>query len=318
MPSYNHNKLLSTFKSRIKTWDRAFQNMMYCARVINKILNRKNGVSSSYNRLLIQAIENIQFIIDPSGKTIPFSEVTRININANHSVHVYTSRGTNPYDLFTKNPKNGAIEHLYASGLRQITIDHEPSLSTVLDNSNAQKKYPAFKKISDLFFATVYGNAAQSSSPTTYLMNSQIRKFKDYSNPCINNNAAFFNDPIFQKATLADLNDLFSETDLIILHVSHNSSKGNGNATVSTNQPLPTIHYYILRTLVDEKLFKAFLLQKKTAVFNLIYNSGAVKTIQWKAGSFKSNSSLRSNIQSRPFWRKWKKEGLEHVDVVIE
>lgn len=68
----------------------------------------------------------------------------------------------------------------------------------------------------------------------------------------------------------------------------------------------------------DENQFKAELLQKKRARFELTYDTGVKKTSIWKADSFDVNSNLKANIQSRPFWRKKSQEGLVKVEVFID
>lgn len=67
----------------------------------------------------------------------------------------------------------------------------------------------------------------------------------------------------------------------------------------------------------DESQFKNELLKTKKAHFVLTYDTGVKKTSMWKAESFDTTSNLRANIQSRPFWRNKKQEGLIKVEVFI-
>ena len=85
----------------------------------------------------------------------------------------------------------------------------------------------------------------------------------------------------------------------------------------SLGRTLPPIMYYVGTEQVDEIVFKNELLCKKTATFRLTYDSGAIKYSQWKADQFQTASSLTGNIQSRPFWRARKEEGLVCVEVII-
>ena len=68
----------------------------------------------------------------------------------------------------------------------------------------------------------------------------------------------------------------------------------------------------------DENSFKSELLKSKKAHFVLTYASGKVVTSPWNVSSFDTNSNLRRNIQSRPFWRSKAKEGLIKVEVFID
>ncbi len=63
---------------------------------------------------------------------------------------------------------------------------------------------------------------------------------------------------------------------------------------------------------------KSELLKTKKAHFVLTYEIGAPKVTTWKAESFDVNSNIKTNIQSRPFWRKKKIEGLVKVEVYID
>lgn len=68
----------------------------------------------------------------------------------------------------------------------------------------------------------------------------------------------------------------------------------------------------------DESQFKEALLKNRKARFVLTYASGHKKVSVWKAESFDVTSDLKGNIQSRPFWRKKKSEGLIKVEVVVD
>ena len=77
---------------------------------------------------------------------------------------------------------------------------------------------------------------------------------------------------------------------------------------------LPELVFYP----ADEQLFKTELVKSKKAHFVLTYASGKKVTTPWSAFSFDSDSNLRGNIQSRPFWRNKTKEGLIKVEVFID
>lgn len=66
----------------------------------------------------------------------------------------------------------------------------------------------------------------------------------------------------------------------------------------------------------NENEFKNKLLANKYANITLIYDSGRTETRQWNANNFDISSSLRGNIQSKPFWRNKGREGL--VKVIVE
>ena len=65
-----------------------------------------------------------------------------------------------------------------------------------------------------------------------------------------------------------------------------------------------------------EKEFKEKLLNSKFATITLIYDSGRTEIRPWNANNFDVSSSLRGNIQSKPFWRNKGREGL--IKVIVE
>lgn len=68
----------------------------------------------------------------------------------------------------------------------------------------------------------------------------------------------------------------------------------------------------------DEEHFKNALLTSKKAHFVLTYNTGIVKLSHWNAAKFQPSSNLRSNIESKAFWRSHKAEGLVKVEVFLD
>ncbi len=100
-----------------------------------------------------------------------------------------------------------------------------------------------------------------------------------------------------------------------LVPVQANRPSGRGSSGKNT----PRIAFYISNVAVSKDVFKAELIKKKEACFSLTYDSGKVVSTKWNAKKrFDDNSDLISNVQSRPFWRKWKTEGLLKVDVLID
>ena len=83
---------------------------------------------------------------------------------------------------------------------------------------------------------------------------------------------------------------------------------------LKTRHPMPELIFYP----ANEQEFKEELIRSKKAHFVLTYDSGAIKTSPWNANSFDSSSNLRGNIESRPFWRRRRYEGLVKVEVYID
>lgn len=88
----------------------------------------------------------------------------------------------------------------------------------------------------------------------------------------------------------------------------------SSTTTPKKSSKLPELIFYP----GDEAQFKADLLRRKKAHFVLTYSSGKTVISPWSAASFDSDSSLRKNIQSRPFWRSKNKEGLVKVEVFVD
>lgn len=96
-------------------------------------------------------------------------------------------------------------------------------------------------------------------------------------------------------------------------------AKGSVTTKSKKSSSVPQIIFYSSSgTECDQIQFKDELLKTKSAHFDLTYADGSIKNSQWKADKFDIDSSIKSNIQSRPFWRRKELEGLVKVEVYID
>ena len=105
--------------------------------------------------------------------------------------------------------------------------------------------------------------------------------------------------------------------NISILPISVRSVKTTSSPVSTTSSTSKTITELVFYP-ADEKEFKRELIKRKKAKFILSYDSGAVKESFWDAKDFDESSNLRGNIQSRPFWRNKKAEGLIKVEVLVD
>ena len=109
------------------------------------------------------------------------------------------------------------------------------------------------------------------------------------------------------------ISDVLEALTTINIHAIQTSSRTVITSNGVGRQPLPDIIFYPS----NEEQFKNELLKTQKAHFVLTYQSGVIKTSPWKAEHFDATSNLKANIQSKPFWRKKKQEGLVKVEVYI-
>ena len=141
-------------------------------------------------------------------------------------------------------------------------------------------------------------NPDKIRSEVSLLLNTHYDHIRDEQKKCIEDALG-----ILDKAGISSL-----------ANVTTAISTKSGVSKTKKKSSLPELIFYP----ADEQLFKAELVKSKKAHFVLSYASGKMVTSLWNASSFDSDSSLRGNIQSRPFWRNKNKEGLIKVEVFID
>ncbi len=231
---FSNLNLFKTFKARLITQDRAYNHMIYPARLINLIFNNSN-LKSNYHGLLADAINDTIFLIDGTGS---YKQLLRdistlvIDYNLKNGNSIIIGK-TDSWFVFTENPSTNGYEKIMAKGLADLSLDHNTPLQNILDTSKAQQDYPTLKKLSDLYASYVKGSSVSGN----YLKVSNIRSFKDYSSGCyaeIKNNPAFNSD--FIKKLLKDLKNLYNNIGFTIMLRNYNSSKGKGTPVKSNSK----------------------------------------------------------------------------------
>ena len=122
-----------------------------------------------------------------------------------------------------------------------------------------------------------------------------------------------------EEKCIADLLDVLDRAGIPPLtKTAYISAAGAGATAAKTKARKSGAIPELIFVPADENIFKTELLKSKKAHFVLTYASGKIVTSPWNISSFDASSNLRSNIQSRPFWRNKAKEGLVKVEVFID
>jgi len=211
---YSDIDLFNTFKARLITQDRAYQNMIYPARLINLIFNNSN-LKDKYQDLLKEAINNTKFLIDKSKKSNKkLSDISRLVIDYNlKNGNSIIETKDDSWFVITENTKTNIFEKIQAKGLEDLSLDHDIPLQNILDNANAQKDYSYLKQLSDIYATYVNSNCRVSGN---YLRVRNIRDFKNYSSTCYRDKKTNF-DNAFIGELFNDLQKLYSNIGFTIM-----------------------------------------------------------------------------------------------------
>ena len=315
--SYTHKELMRTFKSRLVTQDRAYDRMLYCARVINRIFN-KSTRKADYAHLLETSLENILFLVEDGG-AVKLKDIEWLSIQPSMDVLLKTNDGKK-HVLYARE-RDGSIRPLRAPILRDLSIDHVTPLVDLLNNDAARRAYPRLRELSDR-----YAGCADD-----YLKKGKnIRDFCHHSSECFRDHRVALTDPTFVNDLLAELEALYTaKISFEIIRKDVNSYKGGRTLGASSPAPSrskaapvakaanPPIEFRVGGKAVGKDAFAEELIRTKAALFRLTYASGLVKESPWKADRFDDATKLMNNIHSRPFWREGARDGLVRVEVLI-
>ena len=214
---YNKKELFDIFKSRLITQDRAYDRMLYCARVIHQTFNQSEK-KGSYNDLLAYVIGNTKFLIEEGG-VIRLNDIYDIVIYPSKRVVVHTD-DKSEHTLYTLNA-DGARVLLRAMTAEDLSIDHDEPLENLLNNAEARRIYPRLKEVGD-YYAAPCTDHYLTGCP-------KVRDFSHKSPICFKRYKDALTAPVFVEGLFNDLERLYKEKiSFTIMLKSYNSSKGKG------------------------------------------------------------------------------------------
>lgn len=211
---YSRDELRKTFKSRVTTWDRAYQKLLYPARLINRIFNASSS-KEKYKDLLDRVIARIKFRVNPTDY-VRLKNVSSIAIYPGKKVEVTTTDKRMSGLLTEDGAKN--LCDMKALTVADLSIDHDVPLENLLNTAAAEKDYPYLKRLSDLY---------AGSKTNNYLAVAGIRGFVKRTKECYDQHKKDeFADPAFIGGLLDDLEKLYGKIECTIMDRKANSKKG--------------------------------------------------------------------------------------------
>ncbi|MGL4908543.1 MAG: hypothetical protein ACRC3G_04350 [Bacteroidales bacterium] len=127
---FSKDELVKNFSLRIKTQDRCYQEIFFPIRFINRVFSKKNE-RKEFNSWLKNLLDSI-VIFTEGGNKLKFKEIDALMI-VNENVYI-TTGGTQKGEhlAYTKLSDNKTLEPFKVKMLRQVSIDHEISLSDIM------------------------------------------------------------------------------------------------------------------------------------------------------------------------------------------
>ena len=217
--NYKKGKLEKIFLSRLTTQDRVYENILYPARLLNKVFNN-SPYKEQYKELLYYVIGNARLIIGKDGETKPLDDITGISIEISQKNGVTVDCGTRTHlKLFTEG-KTGIIELSAKKGVQDLSLDHDTPLENII-NANA-KAFPQLMKLSEIIASH---EGCKSTDYRKHLSGAQ--NIKNWTKKVYNDCSTMLLDPTFLQDLFAEMETLYKkEIKLTVMHAADNSAKG--------------------------------------------------------------------------------------------
>lgn len=200
---YSKGDLISTFRSRIKTQDRAYKDVFFPIRFITRVF-RDRGEQKSFKEWLSKLIDSI--IIYTEKEKLKLSEITDLSIV---NRRVYISFKGEKHLAYTKTSDDETLELFDVEGLDQISLDHITSLYEIM-NKNIDR-LQVMVRITNELKKYIEGDIV------TYSKLSEISKIKELDS---------FIESVDTDNLLKELELISWETSLQLMDRSYNTSKG--------------------------------------------------------------------------------------------
>ena len=147
---FTHKQMYRTFKSRLKTQDRFFENIIYPIRLLSKVFN-DFGKDAEYNDLLESIIEQIKFKVSTESIIVDFNNIKSLRIDfTDEESSCSVNSGKDKKLVYTEYFENGqctGVRPITPTSFRDISLDHDTPMHSLLEDN--LQKYPALKELSD-------------------------------------------------------------------------------------------------------------------------------------------------------------------------
>lgn len=147
---YSHRQMFRIFKSRLKTQDRFFENIIYPIRLLSKVFN-DFGKDAEYNDLLESIIEQIKFKVSTESIIVDFNNIKSLRIDfTDEESSCSVNSGKDKKLVYTEYFENGqctGVRPITPTSFRDISLDHDTPMHSLLEDN--LQKYPALKELSD-------------------------------------------------------------------------------------------------------------------------------------------------------------------------
>ncbi len=143
----NHSQLMTKFRQRLCTQDRAYCDVMYIPALINNIIKMVPANAKQYRKLIDNSLEDMK-IYHSGGNRVQFKDVENITINTLTKEVSFTDKSKKRYIMYTENPKTHSFENFSSVDFRELSIDHDIPLEQLLSNNN--QSFPTLYKLSEI------------------------------------------------------------------------------------------------------------------------------------------------------------------------
>ena len=215
--TYTCRELFGIFKSRLITQDRAFNRMLYCARMIHRIFNQ-SALKKDYDALFDRVISNVRFLLE-DGNSVCLKDIKKVLIYPNRYTLVCLNDGTR-HKLYTLTTEKQRVL-LRALTVADLSLDHDTTLENILNNDAARSDYPHLKTVGDCY---------AGSCTDLYLDYCPgVRKFSTRTKERFSACQDTLTDADFVRKLYADMKKFYDVVSLTVMLRRDNSKKGKGS-----------------------------------------------------------------------------------------
>ncbi len=214
----NHKQLMTKFKNRLKTQDRAYTDVMYIPALINNSIKKIPANGKAYASMVTESLENMKiYYSDDSDSYCLFKDITDITINLSSGDVSFNTTSDKHHTMYTETPTKGVFEKMDAVDFKELSIDHDYPEKMLLSGKNSD--YPYLYKLSEL---------AKDNFGCTGTDYKTMRVGKKSLMEAAGEKATF--DAIdskinFSQELFDEICEIYDELSYSIMHKSYNSAK---------------------------------------------------------------------------------------------
>ena len=145
----SYKQLMTKFKSRLNTQDRAYTDVMYIPALINNSIKKIPDNGKKYREMVTESLENMKiYYSDDSNSYCFFKDINDITINSSTKEVSFNTKFGKHHTMYTETSTKGVFKKMNAVDFKELSIDHDYPEKMLLSGKSSD--YPYLYKLSEL------------------------------------------------------------------------------------------------------------------------------------------------------------------------